>query len=94
LLIRGHGLREDESVEGNEPRGVISATQAASQRISQAGFWDGLEIPGFRARGTDGSVVEITVMKTPTIFQWYQILRNHYQFTVFQAVRAALWLVR
>jgi len=28
----------------------------------------------------------------PTIFQWYQLLRNHYQLTVFQAVRAALWL--
>ncbi len=33
-------------------------------------------------------------MKTPTIFQWYQILRLHYQFTVFQAVRVALWLAR
>ena len=31
-------------------------------------------------------------MKTPTMFQWYQILRQHYQFTVFQAVRSALWL--
>ena len=26
-------------------------------------------------------------MKTPTIFQWYQILRQHYQFSMFQAVR-------
>ena len=33
-------------------------------------------------------------MKTPTIFQWYQILRRRYQFTVFQAVRSALWLAR
>jgi hypothetical protein len=33
-------------------------------------------------------------MKTPTIFQWYQILRRRYKFTVFQAVRSALWLVR
>jgi hypothetical protein len=24
----------------------------------------------------------------------YQILRQHYQFTVFQAVRGALWLTR
>jgi hypothetical protein len=31
-------------------------------------------------------------MKTPTILQWYQILRQHYQFTVFQAVRYSLWL--
>jgi hypothetical protein len=31
-------------------------------------------------------------MKTPTVFQWYQILRQHYRFTVFQAVRGALWL--
>jgi hypothetical protein len=33
-------------------------------------------------------------MKMPTIFQWYQILRRRYQFTVFQAVRSALWLAR
>jgi hypothetical protein len=33
-------------------------------------------------------------MKTPTIFHWYQLLRNHYQFTMFQAARAALWLAR
>jgi len=33
-------------------------------------------------------------MKTPTIFQWYQILCQHYQFTVFQALRFALWLAR
>jgi hypothetical protein len=31
-------------------------------------------------------------MKTPTTFEWYQILRRHYKFTVFQAVRSALWL--
>jgi len=33
-------------------------------------------------------------MKMPTKFQWYRILRQHYQFTVFQAVRGALWLAR
>jgi hypothetical protein len=33
-------------------------------------------------------------MKTPTIFEWYQILRRYYQFTVFQALRSALWLAR
>jgi len=31
-------------------------------------------------------------MKTPTIFQWFQILRKHHGFTLFQAVRGALWL--
>jgi hypothetical protein len=33
-------------------------------------------------------------MKTPTIFQWYQILRRRYRFTIFQAVQSALWLAR
>jgi len=33
-------------------------------------------------------------MKTPTLFQWYQILRQNYQFTMFQAVRGAFWLAR
>jgi hypothetical protein len=31
-------------------------------------------------------------MKMPTKIQWFRILRQHYQFTVFQAVRGALWL--
>ncbi len=29
-------------------------------------------------------------MKTPTIFQWYQILRQHYQFSMFQAVGCSM----
>jgi hypothetical protein len=33
-------------------------------------------------------------MKTPTIFQWYRILRQHYQFTAFRAMRGAFWLAR
>jgi hypothetical protein len=33
-------------------------------------------------------------MKTQTIFQWYQILRKHHRFTMFHAVRGALWLAR
>jgi hypothetical protein len=33
-------------------------------------------------------------MKTPTIIQWYRILRQRYQFTMFQAARSALWLAR
>jgi hypothetical protein len=33
-------------------------------------------------------------MKMPTMFHWYQILRQRYGLTVFQAVRGALWLAR
>jgi len=33
-------------------------------------------------------------MKTPTMFQWYQILRKRHGFPVFQAMRGALWLAR
>jgi len=33
-------------------------------------------------------------MKTLTLYQWYQILRKRHQFTLFQAVRGALWLAR
>jgi hypothetical protein len=45
-----------------------------------------------RTKRTDRSLAEVAVMKTPTILQWYQILRQHYQFTVFQSVPYALWL--
>jgi hypothetical protein len=33
-------------------------------------------------------------MKSPSLFNWYFILRAHHQWTVFQAIRYALWLVR
>jgi hypothetical protein len=33
-------------------------------------------------------------MKSPSFFDWYHILRAHHQWTVFQAIRYALWLVR
>jgi hypothetical protein len=33
-------------------------------------------------------------MKQPSLLEWYRILRAHHQFTIFQAVRYALWLAR
>lgn len=33
-------------------------------------------------------------MKSPSFFGWYHILRAHHQWTVFQAIRYALWLAR
>jgi hypothetical protein len=33
-------------------------------------------------------------MKSPSLFDWYFILRAHHQWTVFQAIRYALWLAR
>ncbi|MGO9840893.1 MAG: hypothetical protein ACLPZF_06800 [Candidatus Acidiferrales bacterium] len=33
-------------------------------------------------------------MKHLSIFQWYRVLRMNYQFTKFEAIRAALWLAR
>ena len=32
--------------------------------------------------------------KLPTMMGWYHILRAHYQFPVFEAIRFALWLGR
>jgi len=87
-------FRNDESVDASEPRGVSGATQAGSQRPFQDGFHAGMEIPGLHTKRMDSSRVEVTVMKTPTMFQWYQILRHNYHFTMFQAVRFALWLAR
>jgi hypothetical protein len=31
-------------------------------------------------------------LKPPSIFGWYRILRTRHQFTVFEAMRCALWL--
>lgn len=32
--------------------------------------------------------------KRPSILEWYQILRMHHHWTIFQAIRFALWLAR
>jgi hypothetical protein len=33
-------------------------------------------------------------MKSPSLLDWYHILRAHHQWRVFQAIRYALWLAR
>jgi hypothetical protein len=33
-------------------------------------------------------------MKTKSFFEWFELLRAHYQWPLFQAVRYALWLSR
>jgi hypothetical protein len=33
-------------------------------------------------------------MTRPSIPDWYRILRAHHQWTMFQAIRYALWLAR
>jgi hypothetical protein len=33
-------------------------------------------------------------MKQPSVLEWYRILRAHHLFTIFQAIRYALWLAR
>jgi len=38
--------------------------------------------------GREGNV------KRPSILEWYLILRTRHQWTIFQAIRYALWLAR
>ncbi len=33
-------------------------------------------------------------MKPKSFFYWYRILRAHYEWPLFQAIRGALWLAR
>lgn len=35
-----------------------------------------------------------TGSKEPSVMGWYQILRAHYHWPLFQAIRYALWLAR
>lgn len=34
------------------------------------------------------------IMERLSLFHWYQVLRVHHQWTMFQAIRYALWLAR
>ena len=40
------------------------------------------------------SLLERFDEKRVSILKWYRILRVHHQFTLFQAIRFALWLAR
>ena len=40
------------------------------------------------------SLFRMASMKWHSIVKWYRILRVHYQWPVFQAIRGALWLAR
>lgn len=40
------------------------------------------------------SVAKGVIMKFRMLLDWYRILRTHHQWTVFQAVRYAMWLAR
>jgi len=59
------------------------------QELTLRGFED------FRRRTHASTNVrrELTV-KPVSILQWYQILRLHYHWTIFEAIRFALWLTR
>lgn len=41
-----------------------------------------------------GLLLEKFAMKRLSILEWYRILRVHHEWTIFQAVRFALWLAR
>lgn len=36
----------------------------------------------------------VEIMKSPSFLGWYRTLRAQYQWTVFEAIRYALWLTR
>lgn len=41
-----------------------------------------------------GSLLERFDRKRMSLLQWYRILRVHHEWTIFQAIRFALWLAR
>ena len=43
---------------------------------------------------TEGCCQTGVVMMPRSILSWYRLLRAHYQFPVFEAIRCALWLCR
>jgi hypothetical protein len=43
---------------------------------------------------TEAVSKEVSIMKSLTFIQWYRILRAHHEWTVFQSIQYALWLMR
>jgi len=46
------------------------------------------------ARRDDEVADRSAIMKFPSILDWYRILRLQHEWTIFQAIRYALWLAR
>ena len=46
------------------------------------------------AAKAEGPAKRSAIMNSPSLFDWYYILRAHHQWTMFQAIRYALWLAR
>jgi hypothetical protein len=67
-------------------RGVVMENLSAVQSFSD------LQSAGGFVIANDG--VAATNVKLPSILGWYRILRAHYQWPLFQAIRYALWLAR
>jgi hypothetical protein len=67
-------------------RGVVMENLSAVQSFSDPQGAGGFVI------ANDG--VAATNVKLPSILGWYRILRAHYQWPLFQAIRYALWLAR
>ena len=56
------------------------------------------EVPSIFGARSEGRLVhrddESKSMKQPSLLGWYRILRMHYQWHLFEAIRYALWLSR
>jgi hypothetical protein len=46
------------------------------------------------APGRHGPFGKEVAMKPLSVLHWYNVLRSHYRFTTFEAIRFALWLAR
>jgi hypothetical protein len=52
------------------------------------------EVIAFATETIFSSLAQGAIMKFQILLDWYHILRTHHQWTVFQAIRYALWLAR
>jgi hypothetical protein len=101
LAVSFYLLREDVKRVSLPATGSARSGQAFLQnesvaRCSRSAQFGNLERKGFApvAKSVQQSAKEVSIMKSLTFIQWYRILRAHHQWTVFQSIRYALWLMR
>ena len=92
------GLAEADDAALVEPTLAIqrkTARGAKQMELKIAGFCG--ETTGRQTHRSDDRLEghrTSAATKSPSLLGWYHILRTHHQWTVFQAIRYALWLTR
>jgi len=78
----------------NQPTASLPLSMPRTSNASMPFCLEPLETTTKARSQAEKTAKRSAIMKSPSLVDWYHILRAHHQWTVFQAIRYALWLAR